>query len=252
VPPRAFIHCIQNHDQVGNRALGDRLHEAVPAPLYRALSAMLLLSPYTPLIWMGQEWCATSPFRFFTDVSDDIGKQATAGRLQEFADFAAFKDSSHRARVPDPQHEATFLDSRLCWVERDRDPHRGILALYKTLLAMRRTFSPLRRRDRASFCVVALSDSALAIRREGADGSAMLVAAQLRPGTYALSCSHSLFAHAPETCWSVALWSEDERFGGRGGHAGSTNMDAVVLNGVGALVLSTVPIAQRRGRNTNS
>ncbi|HEU0014046.1 MAG TPA: malto-oligosyltrehalose trehalohydrolase, partial [Longimicrobium sp.] len=83
LPPRAFVHCIQNHDQVGNRALGDRLTESVPLPVYRAASALLLLSPYTPLLWMGQEWAATSPFQYFTDHPPELGKLVTEGRREE-------------------------------------------------------------------------------------------------------------------------------------------------------------------------
>jgi maltooligosyltrehalose trehalohydrolase len=73
LPPGAFVVCIQNHDQVGNRALGERLHHQVPLPVYRALTALLLVSPYTPLLWMGQEWAASTPFHYFTDHLEPLG-----------------------------------------------------------------------------------------------------------------------------------------------------------------------------------
>jgi maltooligosyltrehalose trehalohydrolase len=86
--PRQFVVCIQNHDQVGNRADGARLHHEIDPSAYRALSTLLLLAPQTPLLFMGQEWAATTPFQFFTDHNAELGLMVTAGRREEFGAFA--------------------------------------------------------------------------------------------------------------------------------------------------------------------
>src|SRR5690606_1953643 len=137
LPPRAFVHCIQNHDQVGNRAFGDRLSQVVGLDAYRAVSALLLLGPYTPLLWMGQEWADSSPFLYFTDHPDELGRLVTEGRREEFRHFSAFHEPGRREQIPDPQAEETFLRSKLRWEERARAPHAGVLALYRELLALR-------------------------------------------------------------------------------------------------------------------
>jgi maltooligosyltrehalose trehalohydrolase len=239
LPPRAFIHCLQNHDQVGNRAFGDRFHEAVTLAEYRVLSALLLLSPFTPLLFMGQEWAAASPFQFFTDFPRDLGALVTAGRRQEFAGFSAFRDASQGGEIPDPQSEATFLRSRLRWDERTRAPHAQILALYRELLSLRATLPALRCRDRGSFVVEMLHDRGLAMRREAADGSAVLFLAQLGDETHQLSARHSLMSLAPGDEWTVKLSTEDRRFGGGGSRGGSSMTGDVLLSGIDGIVLAT-------------
>ena len=140
-----FVVCIQNHDQVGNRADGRRLHHQIDPAVYRALSALLLLAPQTPLLFMGQEWAASSPFLFFTNHHDELGRQVTEGRRGEFAAFAAFRDAQHRAAIPDPQASNTFERSRLMWDELSDAPHAGVHHLYERLIALRRTLAPAQR-----------------------------------------------------------------------------------------------------------
>ena len=121
--PRRLVVCAQNHDQVGNRALGDRL----PEDALRVAAAVTLFSPCTPLLFMGEEWLETAPFQFFTDHIDPAIAEATReGRRREFADFTSFSGEE----VPDPQALETFLRSKLD--PRDPDP------LYRELLALRR------------------------------------------------------------------------------------------------------------------
>ncbi len=123
---------IQNHDQVGNRPAGNRLTDDVPMPVYRALSVLLCVADELPLLFMGQEWAASTPFQFFTDHNEELGPQVTEGRKAEFEDFSGF-----RGEVPDPQDPATFERSVLDWDEPRRSPHQGILALYRDLLHLR-------------------------------------------------------------------------------------------------------------------
>ena len=103
---------------------------------WRAASALLLLAPQTPLLFMGQEWAATSPFLFFTDHNPELGKLVTEGRRKEFESFSGFS-----GEVPDPQDPETFKSSRLRWNEIERPLHAGMLRLYEDLLALRRELS---------------------------------------------------------------------------------------------------------------
>jgi maltooligosyltrehalose trehalohydrolase len=125
--PRRLVVCAQNHDQVGNRALGDRL----PEDALRVAAAVTLFAPCTPLLFMGEEWFETAPFQFFTDhIDPSIAEATREGRQREFADFAAFSGEE----VPDPQALETFLRSKLS--PREPDP------LYRELLALRRELPP--------------------------------------------------------------------------------------------------------------
>lgn len=142
LPAPAFVYCLQNHDQVGNRARGDRLSSAVSLDDYCAVSTLLLFLPMTPLLFQGQEWAASTPFQFFTDHEPELGKLVSEGRAREFAHFAEFSQASTNAGgepvVPDPQAETTFTRSKLDWSERTQPDHARVLALYETLLALRR------------------------------------------------------------------------------------------------------------------
>ena len=131
VPLPANIVCIQNHDQVGNRAQGERLTALVPRGVRKLMAAILLLAPHTPLIFMGQEFDEDAPFQFFTDFGDPVLQKAVSeGRRKEFKDFA-FDD------VPDPQLPATFERSRLTW-QKARDAN-DMLVWYRSLLELRRS-----------------------------------------------------------------------------------------------------------------
>jgi len=138
LPTVAFVNFLQNHDQIGNRALGERLTQLVQEAPLRALTAMLLLSPAVPLMFMGEEYAATQPFLYFCDHSGELGLTILAGRRAEFAnsrDFAALA-----SRIPDPNDPATFRRSRLHWQDRDKGAHRRWLDFVKSLLAVRQRY----------------------------------------------------------------------------------------------------------------
>lgn len=241
LPPRAFVHCIQNHDQVGNRAFGDRLTESISLDVYRAASALLLLSPYTPLLWMGQEWGATTPFQYFTDHPEELGKLVTEGRRKEFGKFSAFADPAVRERIPDPQAVTTFQNSRLNWDERERAPHAGILALYRELLRLRRTHPALRRRDRDSFAVAALGEHGIGLRRTAEDGGALLLVVSFQ-GPLSVDLGAMDETRAPAGRWELLLSSEEARFGGEaeGELVRLSPEGRLEMGGAGAVVLAGV------------
>ena len=161
--PKQFIVCIQNHDQIGNRANGARLNHEVDEATFRALSALLLLVPQTPLLFMGQEWAASSPFLFFTDHGEELGHKITEGRRQEFSAFAAFANPARRAAIPDPQDLETCLRSRLAWDEAERDPHAGVRRLYQRLLRLRATSAVIPAVTRNRYDARALDEHSLMV-----------------------------------------------------------------------------------------
>jgi maltooligosyltrehalose trehalohydrolase len=136
LPAEAFVYCIQNHDQIGNRAFGDRLSTVVSPEAYATASMLLLFLPMTPLLFMGQEWATRAPFQFFTDHEPELGRLISEGRRREFKAFRAVLEAGDR--IPDPQDEATFQRSKLRWDEVKEEPHRSIRALYRRMLELRR------------------------------------------------------------------------------------------------------------------
>ena len=137
LPPGAFVNFLQNHDQIGNRAFGERLSVLAPAPRLRALTEILLLSPSPPMLFMGQEWASQRPFLFFCDFAGELGDAVRDGRRKEFAAFAAFADPEARARIPDPVDPATFAASGLDWTELAEPEPARWLALHRALLRLR-------------------------------------------------------------------------------------------------------------------
>jgi maltooligosyltrehalose trehalohydrolase len=139
LPPTAFVAHIQNHDQIGNRALGERI-SALTSPAKLALAhAGLILGPQIPMLFMGEEWSATAPFQFFVDFADDddLSKAVREGRRREFRHFKAFADEAAAARIPDPTDVRTFVNSKIDWNEMSREPHASVLSDLRNLIAIR-------------------------------------------------------------------------------------------------------------------
>ena len=131
LPPSAFVLFLQNHDQIGNRALGERLHQLCSPQALAAATALLLMSPMIPLMFMGDEVNASEPFLFFTDHHGELAEAVREGRRNEFADFAAFHDPERRERIPDPNALPTFQRSAPTFTDH---PHTR---LYRQLLSLR-------------------------------------------------------------------------------------------------------------------
>jgi len=169
LPGWRFVAALQTHDQVGNRATGDRLSATLSPGLLACGAAVLLCAPWTPMLFMGEEWAASTPWQFFTDHTDPaLAAAVSEGRRSEFADHGW-----SAADVPDPQALSTFEDSRLDWDEREREPHARVHGWYRDLLALRRA-EPDLRGPRCTEADVAWSVSArtLSVRR----GSCVLLA----------------------------------------------------------------------------
>jgi maltooligosyltrehalose trehalohydrolase len=156
IPMDRFIVCLQNHDQVGNRAAGDRLHHTIAPEAWRAASVVFLTVPMTPLLFMGQEWSASTPFLYFTDLEAELGKSVTEGRRRELEAAGS---------IPDPQAETTFAASKLRWAEQRDGEHARVLALYRQLLVLRREHDAFAGSAALEGEAVAPDASALVMRR---------------------------------------------------------------------------------------
>jgi maltooligosyltrehalose trehalohydrolase len=209
VPMNRFVICIQNHDQVGNRALGDRLHHKVDAATWRAVSLLLLTAPMTPLIFMGQEWAASTPFLFFSDLSSPLGALVTEGRRDEFRSFPEFADRT--GAIPDPQSPATFAASRLIWDERSAPGHAEVVALYRDLLALRRAEPALQASSAPAVEALALDADTIGIRRDSADDIMWIVIRLRGSGTVDVSQALPPRRNAADV-WSVVRTTEDDAF----------------------------------------
>src|SRR5699024_1029975 len=138
-PPWKFVASLQTHDQVGNRAIGDRLCHSLTPGQAAIGAALLLTAPYTPMLFMGEEWGASTPWQFFTDHAEpELVEGIRTGRAREFAEHG------WSGQVPDPQDEGTVAASRLRWDELQRQPHADLLAWHRSLLRLRRDLPDLR------------------------------------------------------------------------------------------------------------
>jgi malto-oligosyltrehalose trehalohydrolase len=138
LPLDAFVAFLQNHDQVGNRAFGERLAQLVRPELLKASASILLLSPQVPMLFMGEEWASGKPFQYFCDFAGELAQAVHDGRRREFAKFPAFADPGARGRIPDPNDIATFDRSRLDWAEVEQDAHADHVQFCRELLEVRR------------------------------------------------------------------------------------------------------------------
>jgi maltooligosyltrehalose trehalohydrolase len=171
VPQQRFVFALQNHDQVGNRASGERLNALVGMDAFRAASLLLLFLPATPILFMGQEWACGAPFLYFSDHAGELGHAVSRGRREEFGHFSAFREAAPDA-IPDPQAESSFLASKLDWSERRSTEHARTLALYQRALELRRTDPVLREARKLS---VGMVGDALWVLRQGSSGERLLL-----------------------------------------------------------------------------
>jgi maltooligosyltrehalose trehalohydrolase len=211
--PEHFVHCISNHDQVGNRAYGERLNQLISPAAYRAASALLLMEPYTPMFFMGQEWAASTPFLYFTDHHDELGKGVTEGRRKEFAEFSDFRDPAKRALIPDPQKLTTFTNSKLNWSELEEQPHLETLRLYRDFLRFRRDNLADRRRGRWQVEQVSRTAIAIRYRRKGT-GDILMVAQLLENETILELEENELLRPGKGRTWKFVISTSEKIYGG--------------------------------------
>ncbi|MDP1626585.1 malto-oligosyltrehalose trehalohydrolase [Parvibaculum sp.] len=209
LPPTAFVSFLQNHDQIGNRAMGERLTVLADRDNLRAATVLLCLCPQIPLFFMGDEAGSHTPFLFFTDFHDELADAVRRGRRREFAKFAAYSDEEARKRIPDPNAPGTFAASR---PEPGPDADEW-WALYTKLLRIRRMEIVPRLRGARSLGAEAIGDAAVVARWRLGDGAKLVMALNLgdRQAGFPAPRGVTLFAEgeagAPA---SVAVWLDKE------------------------------------------
>jgi maltooligosyltrehalose trehalohydrolase len=220
-PYRSFVFCLQNHDQVGNRAFGERLHHQIDRDRYAVASAVLLFVPETPLLFMGQEYAASTPFTYFTDFDEELGQLITEGRRAEFAGFRAFGDPFLRDSIPDPQAAQTFDSSVLD--EADRAINARILLLYRELLTLRRDDPVLHVAERTATRACAAGAQMMIVHRWH-EAEHLVLVANVGAATDLSFSSTAGLREVPDGEWRLLLSTAETRFGG-GGRASAVGGD---------------------------
>jgi maltooligosyltrehalose trehalohydrolase len=175
LPSTAFVYCLQNHDQIGNRAMGERLTVLANPEALRAAQALLLLAPMIPMVFMGEECGSTAPFLFFTDHNAELAELVREGRRKEFAHFAAFQDEKRREQIPDPNARTTFDASKPDPAEADPE----ISAHFKVLLGLRHRHIIPRLPGTVSISAIALGKTGVFARWQLGDGAELVLASNL-------------------------------------------------------------------------
>ncbi len=173
LPTTAFVICLQNHDQIGNRAFGERLTVLAEPQGLRAAALLLLMTPQIPMLFMGEEWGEESPFLFFTDHHDELADAIRNGRRKEFAHFPAFSDPERREQIPDPNAAETYRQSIPQW---RNDLSGQVSALYANALQLRAQHIVPRLKGTVSSGARALGESAVTASWRMADGAKLSIA----------------------------------------------------------------------------
>jgi maltooligosyltrehalose trehalohydrolase len=213
-PASGFVFYLQNHDQVANHLHGDRIHALASHARYRAIAALLLLAPETPMLFMGQEFGASNPFLFFADHHSDLAAKVYEGRKKFLAEFPEYATPEAQAAVPDPADEATFQRSCLDLSERRRNA--PIYRLHKDLLRLRRDDAILTRQDRRSLDGATLSPQALVLRYMGPADDDRLLVVNLGPDLNFMPAPEPLLAPVRDGSWTLQWSSEHPLYGGPG------------------------------------
>jgi len=213
LPPSRFVHYLQNHDQIANSFRGQRLHELTSQRELRALTTLLLLGPQTPMLFMGQEFTASSPFLFFADHRPELIELVRAGRATFLAQFASLRWKGIRALFTDPGDPTTFARCKLDHGERERNG--PILALHRDLLALRREDPVLGTPDESTVDGAVLAPRLFLLRSSRGPDERLLVVNLGEPALLT-RMPEPLLAPPANTEWRVRWSSEDPAYGGLG------------------------------------
>lgn len=237
LPPSKFVHYLQNHDQVANSFRGQRLHELASARELRALTALLLLGPQTPMLFQGQEYAASSPFLFFADHKPELMELVRKGRAEFLGQFASLQPSPMAALFTDPGDPRTFARCKLDHGERER--HGPIFALHRDLLALRRDDAVLSQPDEATIDGAVLGRDAFALRTgRGADERLLVV--NLGEPLVLTRVPEPLLAPPVSMEWRLSWSSEDPAYGGLGTPEFTPTMEAWSFPGGCAVLFAAV------------
>jgi maltooligosyltrehalose trehalohydrolase len=213
LPPTSFVTFLQNHDQVANSGSGRRAHELASPARYRALTALLLLGPQTPLLFQGQEFLASTPFLYFADLPEHLRKPVADGRREFLSQFPSLRDPQVVPCLAPPDDPKTFARCKLDLTERER--HAGGYALHRDLIALRRQDGVINGEARVAIDGAVLSSEAFILRFFGGAGDRLLVI-NLGCDLDLDPCPEPLLAPPAGAHWRLAWSSESPRYGGNG------------------------------------
>jgi maltooligosyltrehalose trehalohydrolase len=212
--PEQFITFIENHDQVSNSADGTRPGRLTTNSRYRAMTALLLLAPNTPMLFQGQEFAATSPFQFFADHNPELAKLVAKGRAEFLSQFASIALPEVQATLLDPAARATYERCKLDWAERER--HTTVLQMHRDLLRMRREDPAFSAQRPRGYDGAVLSDSALVLRFFVDGGQDRLLLLNLGRSLHLDPAPEPLLAPPEGKTWQTIWASESVEYGGGG------------------------------------
>ena len=214
LPAEAFVVFLQNHDQVGNTFVGDRVHADSSPGRYRALMALTLLGPQTPMLFMGQEFAASARFMFFADHHDELAALVHKGRREFLSQFRAYADAATQQLVPAPNDEATFMGSKLDWGEAEH--HADTLAFHRDLLQLRACDPVISQQDVTKIDGATLSEQAFVLRWFDEEHGDRLLVVNLDRELLLTPPAEPLLAPTVPCEVAVVVVSEEPRYGGHG------------------------------------
>lgn len=239
VRPCQFVSFLENHDQVANRAFGERLHTQANRGRHRALATLLLLGPSIPMLWQGEEFAASSPFLFFADHEPELARKVRRGREAFLAQFPSIACPDVTALIPPPDEETTFLRCKLDFAE--RTTHATAYTFYREVIALRRHDRVFGEPAGSRVDGAVLTAGAFVLRFFGQDGDDRLIVVNLGPDTTLARVPEPLLAPPGNRRWHLLFSSEDPRYGGAGTPA-LEREGAWHLLGEAAVVLRAVPV----------
>jgi maltooligosyltrehalose trehalohydrolase len=214
LPPAAFVNYIENHDQVANSLRGQRCHALVHPGCYRAMTALLLLAPGTPLLFQGQEFASSRPFCFFADLQPSQADSVREGRAEFLSQFPSLRPAASMASMPDPADPATFSGCKLDFSE--RIAHEGLYVMHRELLRLRRQDATFGRQRRGTVDGAVLGPAAFVLRCFGDAGDDRLLIINLGIDTQLDAAAEPLMAPPRDGRWWILWSSDDPRYGGSG------------------------------------
>ena len=248
--PRSMVAFLENHDQVANYGLGGRLWQRSQPGDYRALTGLLLLAPWTPMLFQGQEWRTRSPFTFFADHTRELNEAVAKGRAEFLSQFPRYADPKARAQFPNPVAEETFRMCRLDWDERKEPAAAASLDMHRDLLRLRREDATLTgaRQGHLGFDGAWLAEGLFLVRffggsQDGADDRLLVVS--LRADWRQPGVTEPLCAPPPGRSWKLVWSSEDVVYGGQGTRT-LPEEEGIFFAGHAAELFAAVPVGTPR------
>jgi len=221
--PTHFVNCLENHDQVANSLWGKRLFDLGNAGRARALTALLLLGPGTPMLFQGQEFAASSPFVYFADHNPELAAKVAAGRAEFLRQFPSIASPEATAMLPEPESAETFLRCKLDFAEREK--HDEVYRLHKDLLRLRKEDPLLGKAERGTYDGATLGERAFLLRFFGRAQDDRLLIVNLGPALTFSPAPEPLLAPPTAMRWELVWSSEDPAYGGNGITALETEED---------------------------